>query len=64
MAAGRFDTNYLESEAILAAQEGDENEVDRILSRMTEMELRTLRRASYLLAMRCEIWEKSGGMPL
>ncbi len=43
---GQYGTNYLESEAILAAQEGDEEEVRKILKKMLPNELRKLGKAS------------------
>lgn len=57
-------TNFLESNAILAAQQGDKNEVDRILAQMTYTELQSLKDASYFLGRKCEIWMQSGGVEL
>lgn len=61
---GRFGTNFLESEAILAAQEEDDNEIDRVLAQMTENELITLDNACHKLSGRIRLWLQSGGLEL
>ena len=43
---GQYGTDYLESEAILAAQEGREEDVQDILQKMLPNELQTLAGAS------------------
>jgi uncharacterized protein (UPF0210 family) len=49
------DTPYLESEAILAASEGDEDRLDWLLADMLPSELAELKRAAQHLAQECGI---------
>lgn len=60
----KYDTQFMETEAILAAQQEDWVEVDRILSRMTDRELDELSHASIMLARRIAEWTKAGGVQL
>jgi hypothetical protein len=54
----------MESEALLAAQEGDMVEVDRNLSQMSVTELDTLAKACQLLSGQCYLWMRGGGADL
>lgn len=42
----KYGTNYLETEALLAAQEGDQEELDRLLAQMLPGELTNLSNAA------------------
>lgn len=53
-------TNFLESNALLALQAGEEASANQILSRMTDGELRDLRRTCWKLGALCEKWEGAG----
>lgn len=59
----KYGTQFMESEAILAAQSEDWNEVDKILSRMTERELDDLVGACIELGRRASRWRHVGGLP-
>lgn len=60
----RYGTQFMESEAILAAGADDWTEVDKVLSRMTEKELLQLENACLDLARRALEWVSSGGAEL
>lgn len=62
MTPGRYGTNFMESEALLAACAGDHNHADRMLSQMTDTELESLRRGSQWLYMQIQLWQRGGGI--
>lgn len=62
--AGRYGTNFMESEVILAAQADDWNEVDRVMSQMTETELLKFKDAALDAAHRALQWVQAGGAQL
>lgn len=61
---GKWGTNFLETEAILSAQEKDDNGMDASLSQMTEQELIVLDNACHKLSSRIRLWLQSGGVEL
>lgn len=64
MASGRYGTNFLETEALLAMQSDDRAHAERQLAQMTDVELRTFLHALRKLSRLAEFWADAGGVEL